>query len=152
MAKRKTRGKTWLAECLSFCQVLLGPEHNKEMDWQVEKEDREASMIDLLFAAKALAPTHSGSQYIKESKIYYTICTDIFHKIQMTSFVFLWLNKSIKSSYVPRQVMRAYSTHTHRLLHQRSGIYQIPHCNYVQCWKNALPLCCEMNAMLFLQG
>lgn len=37
--------KTRLAECLSFCQVLLGPPHNKEMDWQVEKEDREASVI-----------------------------------------------------------------------------------------------------------
>lgn len=45
MAKGKTRGKTRQAESLSFRQVLLGPEHNKEMDWQVEKEDREASMI-----------------------------------------------------------------------------------------------------------
>lgn len=60
------------------------------------------------------APSNSsGSQYIKETKIYYTICPEIFLQTQITSFVFLWLNKSIKSSYVPKQIcVSMQRTHT----------------------------------------
>lgn len=59
--------KTSLAECLSFCQVLLRPVHNKEMDWQVEKEDREASMIYCLQPRRSL-PTPLAVNISKKPK------------------------------------------------------------------------------------
>lgn len=129
----KSGGKTRLAECPSFCQVLLGPVHNKEMDWQVEKEDREASMIYCLQPRRAFQLLWQ-SIYQRNQNILHHPHRDVL-QIQITSFVFLWLNKSIKSSYVPKQVcvsVQHAHTHTHtHLSHQRSGIYQISHCNYL---------------------
>lgn len=59
--------KTRLAECLSFCQVLLGPPHNKETDWQVEKEDTEASMIYCLQRGRSV-PTPLAVSISKKPK------------------------------------------------------------------------------------
>lgn len=127
MAGGGIRGKTRLAECLSFCQVLLGPVHNKEMDWQVEKEDREASMI---YCVQPNAPSSSsGTQYIKETKIYYTICTEIFYKYKLCHLYFFGLIKALGAVMYPRKYVWT-SAHTHGS-HQRSGIYQSSHCNYL---------------------
>lgn len=114
------------------------------MDWQVEKEDREASMIYCLQPRRAFQLLWQ-SIYQRNQNILHHLHRDVL-QIQITSFVFLWLNKSIKSSYVPKQVcVWACSMHTHlhtHLSHQRSGIYQIPHCNYlsmrVKCITSAL--------------
>lgn len=123
MADGKIGGKTRLAECLSFCQVLLGPPHNKEMDWQVEKEDREASMIYCLQPGRSVQLLWQ-SIYQRNQNILHHLHRDVL-QIQITSFVVLWLNKSIKNSYVPQQVcVTKQRTHTHT-----SGIYQSPHCN-----------------------
>lgn len=107
--------KTRLAECLSFCQVLLRPVHNKEMDWQVEKEDREASMIYCLQPRRSFQLLWQ-SIYQRNQNILRHLQRDVL-QIQITSVVFLWLNKSIKSSYVPKKVCRARThTHTQKLL------------------------------------
>lgn len=85
----KSEGKTRLAECLSLCQVLLRPVHNKEMDWQVEKEDREASVIYCLQPRCSFQlprqsvyqrkPTYitDKPKYITSAARYYTNTNDI---------------------------------------------------------------------------
>lgn len=110
MADGKIGGKTRLAECLSFCQVLLGPPHNKEMDWQVEKEDREASVIYCLQPGRSVQLLWQ-SIYQRNQNILHHLHRDVL-QIQITSFVVLWLNKSIKNSYVPQQVCVT-KQHTH---------------------------------------
>lgn len=47
----------------------------------------------------------SGSQYIKESQNILHHLHRYVLQIQITSFVFLWLNKSFKSSFVPPESM-----------------------------------------------
>lgn len=114
-------GEEGLAECLSFCQVLLGPPHNKEMDWKVEKEDREASMIYCLQGGHCIQLLWQLI-YQRKPNILHHLQRDIL-QIHITSSVVLWLNKSIKNSYVPRQVCVTMRTHSHSF-QQRSGIYQ----------------------------
>lgn len=103
-------GEEGLAECLSFCQVLLGPPHNKEMDWKVEKEDREASMIYCLQGGHCIQLLWQLI-YQRKPNILHHLHWDIL-QIHITSSVVLWLNKSIKNSYVPRQVCVTMCTHS----------------------------------------
>lgn len=60
--------------------------------------------------------------YQRKPNILHHLQWDIL-EIHITSSVVLWLNKSIKNSYVPRQVCVTMRTHSHSF-QQRSGIYQ----------------------------
>lgn len=135
-------GEEGLAECLSFCQVLLGPPHNKEMDWKVEKEDREASMIYCLQGGHCIQ-LFWQLIYQRKPNILHHLQRDIL-QIHITSSVVLWLNKSIKNSYVPRQVCVTMRTHSHSF-QQRSGIYQSFQITITfQRRKNALQYLCAV--------
>lgn len=154
MAEGKIRGKKQdLLNVSHFAKCSSG--QNITRKWTDRLRKRTERHQWSIVCSQGSLSNCSGSRYIKETKIYYTICTHIFYKTQITSFVFLWLNKSIKSSYVRRQVcVSLQCTHSHTHIAPTKGLESIKAFIAItfQCWKNALPLCCEMNTMLFLQG
>lgn len=63
------------------------------------------------------APSNSsGSRYIKETKIYYTICTEIFYKYKLRHLYFFGLIKALRAVMYPSKYVWACNTHTHTLL------------------------------------
>lgn len=95
------------------------------MDWQVEKKKRgQRGISDLLFVAKMIFQLLQESIYQTNPNILHHLLRYVL-QIQITSFVFLWLNKSIESSFVSKEMcVNIQSTYT-KLSHQRSGMYQI---------------------------
>lgn len=94
------------------------------MDWQIEKEDREASMIYCLQPRSSFQLLWQ-SIYQRNQNILHHLHQNIL-QIQITSFVFLWLHKSIKSSYVSKQVcVNMHWAHIGRHKHRHTHTYTL---------------------------
>lgn len=64
------------------------------------------------------APSNSsGSQYIKETKIYYTICTEMFYKYKLRHLCFFGLIKALRAVMYESKYVWACSTDTHTYTH-----------------------------------
>lgn len=62
------------------------------------------------------APSNSsGSRYIKETKIYYTICPEIFYKYKLRHLYFFGLIKALRAVMYPSKYVWEH-THTHTVL------------------------------------
>lgn len=61
----------------------------------------------------------SGSQYIKETKIHYTICTEMFYKYKLRHLCFFGLIKALRAVMYPSKHVWECSTHmcTHAHTH-----------------------------------
>lgn len=134
--KGRIRGeKTRLAQCLSFCQVLLRPVHNKEMDWQVEKEDREASMIYCL-QQRHCVPTPLAVSISKKAKYITPSAQRWFANTNDVICVLFGLIKALRTVMYPSKYVWACSARTHTHTALTKGLESIKACIAItfQCW------------------
>lgn len=113
------------------------------MDWQVEKkkERTERHQWSIVCSQDDLSNS-SRSQYIKQTQIYYTICSDMFYKYKLHHLCFFGL---IKEQFCIQGNVCEYTAHIHTTLPPK--VWYVS--NHFQCRKGKKKKLFKMNTAVY---
>lgn len=112
MAEGKIRGKKqdWL-NASHFAKCSSGQYITRK--WTDRLRKRTGRHQWSIVCSQGAPSNSSGSQYIKETKIYYAICNEMFYKYKLRQLYFFGLIKALRAVMFPRKYAGRAHIHTH---------------------------------------